>query len=343
MNYAGPPSTAVCGPHACENDGVCHGTGGGSFRCTCRKGFAGRRCQFRYGELSVVVVKGQNLFNRDSGADALSDPFVNITARNAAGNTLTKPSLVKVNTLNPDWNLPRLIFGSSTWVELDAQVLDFDPGNAAEPLTPIRTKDLHAPVFALRASATALRVPVSKRQTKSSSFFICGAGADPQCITRAELRTEFRPLSAPVNCPIGRTGASCELVFASLEIKVVRMVKPGVSIFSSRIEVATETVRCVKKVERTSAKSGFGTVNWNESFSFGSGVFKSVTVKEFSNPGFPSGLVLVPTEPGSAPTTRRVCKNTIPCDEFIDLEISYQRAPAPGIHDVTNTEFLCPN
>ncbi|KAJ8903135.1 hypothetical protein NDN08_004247 [Rhodosorus marinus] len=125
LNHVEPSSTAVCNQNACENDGICDATGGDSVICICKRGFAGNRCQHRYGELNVVVLRGQNLFNRDSGADGLSDPFVNFTARNAAGKTPTKPSLVKVNTLNPDWKQQRLNFGSSTWVELDAQVLDF--------------------------------------------------------------------------------------------------------------------------------------------------------------------------------------------------------------------------
>ena len=75
--------------------------------------------------LTINVLQGNNLQDRDDYTTDTSDPYLKITAYDANGDSQQKKTDTKWNTLNPIWN-QNIDFGVGTWRRFSVRVWDND-------------------------------------------------------------------------------------------------------------------------------------------------------------------------------------------------------------------------
>lgn len=105
------------------------------FRCLCPRGFTGKRCETDFGSLSIEVLKGVNLPDRDGFGRGSSDPYVRVIAVSSTGKRVERRTSVKGGTHNPVWN-QMLSFGYGPWDRIEVTVFDDDPGKGDDVLLP---------------------------------------------------------------------------------------------------------------------------------------------------------------------------------------------------------------
>ena len=120
-----------CSPNPCRNGGTCL-DGCTSYVCSCRLGYAGTRCQHIAGNLRVKARYARNLPDED-GLWNDSDPYMEVIAVDASGNTLRRTSKDISGNHNPNWN-QQLYFGYRAWKSFKVRIYDSDY-NADDPLS----------------------------------------------------------------------------------------------------------------------------------------------------------------------------------------------------------------
>ena len=109
----------------CQNGGTCITPCSDNMYCSCPSSYTGDLCQFRQGRLTINVLQGNNLQDRDDYTTDTSDPYLKITAYDANGDSQQKKTDTKWNTLNPIWN-QNIDFGVYTWRRFSVRVWDND-------------------------------------------------------------------------------------------------------------------------------------------------------------------------------------------------------------------------
>jgi len=120
-----------CYPNPCLNRGTCL-DGCTSYVCSCRYGYSGTRCQHIAGDLSVTARYARDLPDED-GLWNDSDPYMEVIAVDANGNTVRKTSREIGGNRNPTWN-QKLSFGYRAWKSFKVRIYDSD-NNADDPLS----------------------------------------------------------------------------------------------------------------------------------------------------------------------------------------------------------------
>ena len=129
-----------CSSNPCQNGGTCI-NGCAGYTCYCRHPFSGTNCEHLSGNLHVYARYGRNLPDYD-GLDNNSDPYLEVIAYDANGNSVRKISSYKGGDLSPDWN-EWLDFGTREWKQFKVTVYDTDsPRNADDPLSNQHTWNL---------------------------------------------------------------------------------------------------------------------------------------------------------------------------------------------------------
>ena len=120
-----------CSSNPCRNGGTCV-DGCASYTCRCRSSYSGTNCEELSGNLRVYARYGRNLPDEDPWWND-SDPYMEVIAYDANGNSLRKRSSYKGGDQSPDWN-EWLHFGTRAWKRFKVRVYD-DDYNADDPLS----------------------------------------------------------------------------------------------------------------------------------------------------------------------------------------------------------------
>ena len=120
-----------CSSNPCQNGGTCV-DGCASYTCRCRSPYSGTNCEQLSGNLRIYACYGRNLPDED-GLWNDSDPYLEVIAFDANGNSVRKTSSEKGGDLSPDWN-EWLHFGTRPWTQFKVRVYDSDY-NADDPLS----------------------------------------------------------------------------------------------------------------------------------------------------------------------------------------------------------------
>ena len=120
-----------CSTNPCRNGGSCV-DGCASYTCHCRPYYSGTNCETLSGNLRVYARYGRNLPDED-GLWNNSDPYLEVIAIDANGNSLRRTTSTKVGDQSPDWN-EWLNFGTRGWKQFKVRVYD-DDNNADDPLS----------------------------------------------------------------------------------------------------------------------------------------------------------------------------------------------------------------
>ncbi|KAJ8905551.1 hypothetical protein NDN08_002058 [Rhodosorus marinus] len=105
----------------------------------CPVGYMGYNCTVPYGQLDIRVKGGRNLTNLDASNDALSDPFVQITADGSCLTASVKEKTThKPDTANPVWD-ETLRFGTDNFDKIKVKVLDANKGGKTDVIIPKKT------------------------------------------------------------------------------------------------------------------------------------------------------------------------------------------------------------
>ena len=126
-----------CSSDPCKNGGTCI-NGCTGYTCYCRHPFSGPNCEHLSGNFWVYARYGRNLTDKDGvptkdGVGNNSDPYLEIIAIDAYGNSVRKRTSIKGSDLSPDWN-EWVDFGTRGWKQFKARVYDYD-SNADDPLS----------------------------------------------------------------------------------------------------------------------------------------------------------------------------------------------------------------
>ena len=105
------------------NGGICL-NGCTSYFCSCRHDYAGTRCQHIAGNLRVMARYACNLPDED-GLWNDSDPYMEVIAVDASGNTLRRTSRDIGGNHDPNWN-QQLNFGYQAWKSFKVRIYDSD-------------------------------------------------------------------------------------------------------------------------------------------------------------------------------------------------------------------------
>ena len=120
-----------CSSNPCRNGGTCV-DGCASYTCRCRPSYSGTNCEELSGNLRIYARYGRNLPDEDPWWND-SDPYLEVIAYDANGNSLRKRSSYKGGDQSPDWN-EWLHFGTRAWKRFKVRVYD-DDYNADDPLS----------------------------------------------------------------------------------------------------------------------------------------------------------------------------------------------------------------
>mmetsp|Transcript_28736 Transcript_28736/g.112091 ORF Transcript_28736/g.112091 Transcript_28736/m.112091 type:complete len:190 (-) Transcript_28736:551-1120(-) len=133
------PDRNECDPNPCQNGGTCIDNIS-DFWCECARGWFGRNCEFPYGEMTVEVVKGHNLPDRDGFLAGKSDPYVEVRAFNANGyaNGYLRSPTIGGNH-NPVWNYERSLGTKTFSGKIELTVMDEATTSADGTLIPRNT------------------------------------------------------------------------------------------------------------------------------------------------------------------------------------------------------------
>ena len=131
-----------CNTSPCQNGGTCVSTVNTctGYSCQCRSNYAGRDCENLYGNLRVKARHARNLKDADGWFDD-SDPYMEVIAEEANGNTVRMRTRSLNNRRSPDWN-QWLDFGRRAWKKIKVRIYDNDNLNADDPLSLQYTRDL---------------------------------------------------------------------------------------------------------------------------------------------------------------------------------------------------------
>ena len=120
-----------CSTNPCQNGGTCV-DGCASYTCRCRSPYSGTNCEQFSGNLRIYARYGRNLPDEDGWWND-SDPYLEVIAYDANGNSVRKTSSYKGGDQSPDWN-EWLHFGTRAWKRFKVRVYD-DDNNADDPLS----------------------------------------------------------------------------------------------------------------------------------------------------------------------------------------------------------------
>ena len=120
-----------CSTNPCQNGGTCV-DGCASYTCRCRSSYSGTNCEQLSGNLRIYARYGRNLPDEDGWWND-SDPYLEVIAYDANGNSVRKTSSYKGGDQSPDWN-EWLHFGTRGWKRFKVRVYDSDY-NADDPLS----------------------------------------------------------------------------------------------------------------------------------------------------------------------------------------------------------------
>ena len=120
-----------CNPNPCLNGGTCV-DGISSYTCRCRPSYSGTNCGWLSGNFRVYARFGRNLQDKDGWWNN-SDPYLEVIAIDANGNSLRKRTSTKSGDQSPDWN-EWLNFGTRAWRYFKVRVYD-DDNNADDALS----------------------------------------------------------------------------------------------------------------------------------------------------------------------------------------------------------------
>ena len=120
-----------CNPNPCLNGGTCV-DGISSYTCRCRPSYSGTNCGWLSGNFRVYARYGRNLQDKDGWWNN-SDPYLEVIAYDANGNSLRKRTSTKSGDQSPDWN-EWLNFGTRAWRYFKVRVYD-DDNNADDALS----------------------------------------------------------------------------------------------------------------------------------------------------------------------------------------------------------------
>ena len=139
--YYTPLSTNKCNMNPCQNGGTCVSTVQTctGYTCQCGPNNSGTHCEHLYGNLRFDARYARNLRDSDGWWND-SDPYMEIIAEDADGNTVRMRTRYIGGNHNPNWN-QRLDFGRRAWKKFKVRVYD-DDDNADDPLSSQHTRDL---------------------------------------------------------------------------------------------------------------------------------------------------------------------------------------------------------
>ena len=154
-------SNKVCSPNPCLNGGTCHSDSLTYFRCECSPGWGGTLCQYRQARLKVYAGYGSKVPNKDNAGDKYnteegceSDPYVQVTAYRHSGDSVTKETPPRYDSMNPSWKL-WLDFSTNLWYNFTLSVFDYDDESKSELLfSPVTVN----PVYGVELSLYGLYV-----------------------------------------------------------------------------------------------------------------------------------------------------------------------------------------
>ena len=132
--YYEPFGPNKCNMKPCQNGGTCESVNSTctGYRCRCGPSFSGTNCEHHYGNLRFKARYARNLQDKDGWLNN-SDPYMEIIAEDADGNTVRKRTRSIGGNVNPDWN-QWLDFGNRAWKKYRVRVFD-DDNNADDPLS----------------------------------------------------------------------------------------------------------------------------------------------------------------------------------------------------------------
>ena len=128
-----------CSTNPCQNGGTCV-DGCSSYTCQCVPNYSGTHCEHLYGDLRFKARYARNLQDRDGWLN-YSDPYMEIIAEDADGNTVKKRTRYIQGNANPDWN-QWLYFGNRAWKKYKVRIYD-DDDNADDPLSSQYTRTVY--------------------------------------------------------------------------------------------------------------------------------------------------------------------------------------------------------
>jgi len=104
------------------------------------RGWFGRNCELPYGEMTVEVVKGHNLPDRDSLFAGKSNPYVEVRAFNANGYSVAYLTSATIwGNHNPVWNYERSLGTKTFSGKIELTVMDEATTSADGTLIPRNT------------------------------------------------------------------------------------------------------------------------------------------------------------------------------------------------------------
>ena len=127
-----------CRYNPCRNGGTCV-DGCGSYTCRCVYPYTGTNCQHVSRNLRIYARYGHGLPDED-GLWNDSDPYMEVIAYDADGNSVTRRSAYRQGDQSPVWN-EWLHFGRGSWRRFSVRVYDSDWNND-DPLSSWRTYTL---------------------------------------------------------------------------------------------------------------------------------------------------------------------------------------------------------
>lgn len=141
--YYTPLGYNRCDYSPCENGGTCVASNStcSGYSCMCAPHYVGTNCESLSGNLGIYARSGTNLPDSDGWLNN-SDPYMQVTAVDEDGNSVTKRTRYIQGNHNPVWN-QWLQFGTRTWKKFTVRVYD-DDYNADDLLCGEMTVDLTA-------------------------------------------------------------------------------------------------------------------------------------------------------------------------------------------------------
>jgi hypothetical protein len=127
-----------CISNPCRNGGTCVDECG-SHSCSCAPHYTGTNCEYLHGKLTVKARYGRSLQDRDGWLNK-SDPYMEVTAIDATGKSVTKNSKIVKGNHDPNWN-QELDFGKGTWKTVRVRLYDSDTGGD-DPLSDQNTYNI---------------------------------------------------------------------------------------------------------------------------------------------------------------------------------------------------------
>ena len=133
--YYTPLATNKCNTSPCRNGGTCMSTVNTctGYRCQCQSNYAGTHCENVYGNLRVKARYARNLPTGMDGWLNDGDPYMEVIAEEANGNTVRMRTRYLNNDRYPDWN-QWLDFGRRAWKKIKVRIYD-DDYNADDALS----------------------------------------------------------------------------------------------------------------------------------------------------------------------------------------------------------------